>query len=468
MAPAASGWGAGARNHPRLLGIIVRRAEYAGSDHVIDRRLAHVAIDLTHLARDGVQGGARPVALALVRAFAQSAPELDVTLLTNQATDAELAYLDGPRLRRLLARREPDPERLPARMRSTLRSRVVSALPVGATLPLRRLYWSAWTGRRQRRLARAAHPDVVFSPLTTATPTDRATPLVAMVHDLQHVAYPAFFTRDQVALRQQALEELGQRAARLVCVSEHARQSLLAAADVDPARVVVIHHTLFDAPATPSTEETAATLQDLGAETGRFLLYPANFWPHKNHRALLRAMALYQRRRPAARLVLICTGSPSERTAELRALADDLGIGDLVRFPGYLPRRRLSALWLNCRALVFPSLFEGFGLPLLEAMACATPIVCSRVTSLPEVAGDAALYFDPLAPEEIAVAIEQIDTDADLRARLVGAGSRRLNTFGTVRDVAQRYLRVLADAAHAEPTATAAPAALSAPGPSQR
>jgi glycosyltransferase involved in cell wall biosynthesis len=264
--------------------------------------------------------------------------------------------------------------------------------------------------------------------------------VVAVVHDLQHAAYPNFFTPEQIAIRQRQLEDVVRCAARIVCVSETVRESLVSSMRVAAEQVTVSHHTLFEDPPSSSVEEATTLLHELDLEAGDFYLYPANFWPHKNHAALLGAIASY-RRHP-----LVCTGWPSEHLAKLVERTRALGVDGLVRFPGYVSGRDLAILLRTCRALVYPSLFEGFGLPLLEAMAVGAPIVCSRAASLPEVAADAALYFDPAQPMEIVSALERLDADQAVRGRLMARGRERLGAFGTPEQVAQRYLAVFDEA----------------------
>ena len=131
---------------------------------------------------------------------------------------------------------------------------------------------------------------------------------------------------------------------------------------------------------------------------------------------------------------------------DLRERICQMGLEEWIILPGYLLDDELVALLESCQALVFPSLFEGFGTPVLEAMAFGKPVLCSNVTSLPEVAGDAALYFHPERPMESVRTIERIETEPGLIASLVERGYRRLTTLGTPDDMAQEYLRVFRQA----------------------
>lgn len=410
--------------------------------------LRRIAVDLTQLRPGGENGGAKLVALSLVRQWAKLAPEVDITLLTVDRSHHELEPLDGPHVHRVCVMREPDPASLIAHARAAVRERLAATVPPQTLARLRMLYWAALHRKQRAEVPRAVNADLVFSPLTTASFFDPEVPLVALVHDLQHVYFPAFFTPEQRHLRQQQLEEACRRSDRVVCVSHHVRDSLLAATTVRPESVTVIYHALLQELPSASAAETGAVLHELGLTEGRFLLYPANFWPHKNHRVLLEALQAYVSRHPDSSLALVCTGAPNGLMEQLRKRAQRGGLAGRVMFPGHLPGPQLAALLQSCQALIYPSLFEGFGMPVLEAMACGKPVLCSNVASLPEVAGDAALFFDPTDAGAVERAIERVEIDAELVARLVERGRRRVVSFGTATDMAQSYLRLFRTVVH--------------------
>jgi glycosyltransferase involved in cell wall biosynthesis len=176
----------------------------------------------------------------------------------------------------------------------------------------------------------------------------------------------------------------------LIAISEHARQTLLGRYRLEHERVRTIHLGLDHDRLTPGA-----------AQREFFILYPANAWPHKNHPTLFEAYGLLQAERPGLRLVL--TGSGHER----------LALPDGVESRGRVPDSELVDLYRRAAALVFPSLYEGFGLPPLEAMACGCPAAVSNATSLPEVCGDAAAFFDPHSPEEMAGAVGRVLDDPE-------------------------------------------------------
>jgi glycosyltransferase involved in cell wall biosynthesis len=170
----------------------------------------------------------------------------------------------------------------------------------------------------------------------------------------------------------------------------------------------------------PKPEEIPSGLQKYALRENDFLLYPANFWPHKNHEVLFHAFA--DARHKLKKLSLVLTGAQDDRLRVLKTLACDLGIDPVVRYVGYVPKEDLPYFYRGARALVFPSLFEGFGIPIVEAFCCDCPVICSNTTSCPEIAGDGALLVNPSDPHEISAAIQRLERDPALRESLVKTG----------------------------------------------
>jgi len=176
----------------------------------------------------------------------------------------------------------------------------------------------------------------------------------------------------------------------------------------------------------------------------RFLLAVSTLHPHKNLDALLRAFAVFRRRHPDFRLV-VC-GMHGFSAGELQKLRDSLGLRDAVDFPGWIPREDLYGLFARAWAFLYPSLFEGFGLPVLEALAAGVPTACSAIEPLNSMAGEAALRFDPRDQEALLAAMCRITEDEALRRTLSGDGPARAAHFSW-RFTAQTTLEALEDAA---------------------
>jgi len=305
-----------------------------------------------------------------------------------------------------------------------------------------------WVWGEQRhvpRLAAAAGADLVHS-LASTGPARVAggPPRVTTVHDLHYAVAPeAHFGLRGLGMR--LLVPAAARASRrVIAISTATKQDVVRHIGVDPARIDVVPQGVTlpsnDLPATPD----AALRERLGLGDRPLLLSLAAKRPHKNVEGLIDALA---RIAPERRPVLVVPGYRTEHEASLRLRAAALAVGDLVRFPGWLPQEDVEGLWRACVAHVLPSFYEGFGLPVLEAMARGVPGACSDRASMPEVAGDAALLFDPDDAAAIATAIERLLTDARLRARLREAGLERAARFTwerTARETAASYERALA------------------------
>ena len=382
--------------------------------------LHNIAIDLTPILPGGESGGAKLVALTLVRQLGRLAPGCKFTLLTLGRNYDELAMLEADNVKRL---------RVDGESRTLKRSTTDGQ--VGA---------DAWS--RGPRVLRSIDADLLFCPFTAPTFHDPRSPVVSIVYDLLQVHYPKFLTATERAVRARQLAETARVADRIVCISDFTRSTLIRHVGVRGEQVVTIPIAYAGSLNRSFGSRDTSIFGRLGIEAGRFLLYPANFWPSKNHRLLLAALALYRARHPRSDLALVCTGSPGRQMDEVRDVAHRAGVGPWARFPGFVTDAELAALMEASLALIFPSLYEGFGMPILEAMAFGTPVLSSNAASLPDVVGDAALQFDPNRPVEMMDAIEAIERDSNLRDELVERGRARLAAFDGLDLLARRYLEV--------------------------
>ena len=257
---------------------------------------------------------------------------------------------------------------------------------------------------------------------------------VLVVPDIQHEYCPEFFAPGELEERRRIYTQSARRAAHICAISEFTRQTLIERLAIDPERITttpLAADPLFE-PGSPARGHHQDVLARYGLPPGEYLFYPGNTWPHKNHEVAVRALrALYDGHGLDPLLVL--TGSPRAAQGRLLEQIHAEGLGDRVRFLGYCPVEDMPALYEGAAALVFPSLFEGFGIPLVEAMWCECPIVSSNASSLPEIAGDAALLVDPRSPEQLAEAVARVLTDKAERQRLTERGQRRAREFSWAR-----------------------------------
>ena len=241
---------------------------------------------------------------------------------------------------------------------------------------------------RLREAMRIDELDAIHYPFTVMLPAPGDVPAATTILDLQHEEHPEFFSRAQLLYRRRFYRRPLLESRMVITISEHARRTILDRYPLDPESVRAIHLAVDHGTFTPD-----------GRPREAFLLYPANAWPHKNHARLFEAFALVRRERPELRLVL--TGAAHEA----------LAIPDGVESRGHVPLPELVELYRSAAAVVYPSLYEGFGIPCLEAMSCGAPVGASSVASLPEVCGDAAVYLDPTSVESIAEAIRRVLDD---------------------------------------------------------
>ncbi len=280
-------------------------------------------------------------------------------------------------------------------------------------------------------------PDVFFEP-AHVLPLTCPPASVVTVHDLGYEHFPEAHTAFQRwYLRLTTRWHV--RAARLLLADSRAtRDDLVNRYGADPSRIEVVYPGIdleaFGPVRDPAVLERVRARYAGGA---RYVLYVGTLQPRKNVERLVRAFARVAAEVPD--LVLVLAGKPGWHVAPLRRLMAREGLGERVRMPGYVPEEDLPALLSGAEVFAFPSLFEGFGFPVLEAQACGTPVLTSTASSLPEVAGDAALLVDPFDVGAIAAGLRALLDDADLRRRLVERGFANVQRFTWDRAARQVY-----------------------------
>jgi glycosyltransferase involved in cell wall biosynthesis len=285
------------------------------------------------------------------------------------------------------------------------------------------------------------HPvDVLFSPANFCAPLlPHGVPQVATIHDLQHVHLPANFSRAQRLFRTLLFALTTRRCRELIAISEFTRQDVSRNLGVPSDRITTILEGVDRAAAPSEAEKGRVRTAWKLPET--YFHYPAMLAPHKNHGLLVEALAL-ARQRSGRDLRLIFTGDPTDGLPRLMALAERAGVASFVRHLGFVPRGDVLPILAGARALLFPSSFEGFGLPILEANQCSVPVLASTAASIPEVAGDAAILLPPGAPGPWADAMVQV-LDDGLHAKLVSRGLHNVARFSWDRcaEETERVLR---------------------------
>jgi glycosyltransferase involved in cell wall biosynthesis len=237
-----------------------------------------------------------------------------------------------------------------------------------------------------------AGADVVHSPFTVPVPRTKL-PTVVTLHDLQHRDMPSFFSRAERAWRSVAYDRAARRATLVITPSEFSKQRIVEVLGVAPDRIEAIPHGIDHARFRPGpVDGDAAVLARLNLPQP-FLYYPANLWPHKNHARLIEAFGQLD-----SEMHLVLSGADYGRLSDLR-------LSDRVHHVGRLPFETLPAVYRRAGGVVYPSLYEGAGVPPLEAMACGCPVAASDIPPVRELCGDAAVLFDPEDVSAIAAAM---------------------------------------------------------------
>jgi glycosyltransferase involved in cell wall biosynthesis len=354
----------------------------------------HVGLNLIYLV-PGETGGMETYARELIPALVDARPDVRFTAFVNREADASA---EGPWC-------------------DTTGHVVV---PVHAA---NRSEWVRGEQLLLPRLAGRARVDLLHS-LGSTSPAHGRFRRVATIHDVIYRLFPAAHT----ALRARAMSVLvplsARRSHRIIVPSESTKSDIVQRLHIAPSKIDVVQLGVGSHPVAPTG--TGEVRRRLGLEGRELVLTASAKRPHKNLTRLLDAWALLP---PATRPVLVLPGYPTPHEEELRRHAAYLGLEPDTRFLGWVSPADLEALYALASCFVFPSLYEGFGLPVLEAMARGVPVACSDSGSLAEVAGDGALLFDPESPKAIAQAVQRIFEDVELASRLRLAGHERARRF---------------------------------------
>jgi glycosyltransferase involved in cell wall biosynthesis len=290
---------------------------------------------------------------------------------------------------------------------------------------------------------RQDRPDLLHVQYTA--PLACPVPVVVSVHDVSFLEHPEYFTRYRAWQLQWSVRRTVHRAAKILTGSEFSRSSILKVyGDLDEDKVVVVPNAAASEFRPISRESASAVMRDHFGITAPFVLSVGDLQPRKNQIGLIRAFARLVRAYPQLKQNLVLAGKETWFADQVHRAARDSGVADRIHFCGFVSDADLLQLYNACDLFVFPSFYEGFGLPALEAMACGRAVVCSHTSSLPEVVDGAAILFDPYALDEIARAMADLLLDGELRLRMERLGLQRAAHFSWQK-TAQRTLSVFHD-----------------------
>ncbi len=283
-----------------------------------------------------------------------------------------------------------------------------------------------------RNFCQSYKVDILFSPANFGVPLLQANiPQVITVHDLQHKYLKSYFSKAKYMQREILFRLSFAKAKKIIAISDFTRKGIIENYGLEENKIKTVYEGITDKFSINASD--LKEIQDKFQLKQNFFYYPAMLAPHKNHLMLLNAFSDTLQIMKDKQCNLVFSGYKDERWELIGSRIRSLGIKDRVIHLGYLTRRELFGVMTLATAMVFPSRFEGFGLPILEAMQCGTPVVASDCTSIPEVAGDAALLIKPEDQEGWTKALIQISADEKIRKKLTSRGTNNAKRFSWVK-----------------------------------
>ncbi len=356
-----------------------------------------VWVDLLRMEPGGANGGIKPLVYGLLKEMAALRWEpLRFIVLIQQALIEELKFLS-------------DADVIAARVDGT---------------------WQTTQGNEIKHmnpeeLARSYPAEVLYCPFGTSAFAQPDLPQVALLVDALHRDLPAALPIEEVNFREDNFKRIIAEADWIQTLANHGIERLSHHFGVHPTRCF---HT-YAAVQKSLTDESDATDDPAGIPPSPFFFYPANFWPHKNHEVLLAAYFRYVHQVEGTPWPLLLTGHADDRMNLLIEQRDALGLSEHVHFAGHLPNDAFRTVWQRAGALVFPSLHEGFGIPLVEAFEAGLPVIAAHASVLPEVGGDACAWIDPRDPRHIADTLAKVAQTPSLRDELIAQGKEQVKRF---------------------------------------
>ena len=359
------------------------------------RPLHTVWVDLMPLLPGGSNGGAKPFVLKLLQGLANQQPQTEFIATCRSNSLSNLQPLASKNLR------------------LTIKKRWSSDRPHGAQL--------------------------LFCPFGAANLSPEGLPIVSVFYDLQCLNYPMFFNRATRKQRQRNFHQQRRQSKHIAAISEYAKQEAIHHG-MRMEQIIAIPIRLSD------DQQAQHAITTVQAHCNPYILYPANLWPHKNHELLLTAWAMARQQGLPKDLKLICTGEGAARREWLEKITRELQLQDCVVFKGFVSDQALNALYKQTKGVIFPSLYEGFGMPIVEAMQRGIPLACSNNTACKEVSGNAALQFDPRCPQQLAEALIELSTNQTRREDLRQRGLKRSEYYQGLDVMVNEYWKLFQEA----------------------
>ncbi|GGI46246.1 hypothetical protein GCM10008018_16160 [Paenibacillus marchantiophytorum] len=394
-----------------------------------------VAIDVVPIRNTGEMGGAFQLVTELIKGLAQYNDKDQYFLLTAEWNHQYFESFEQYGIERVLVQASPVKVQPPIKkgFYYKVKRKIFNKIK---TLS-KKIFKTV--NQTKKSILRSRSIDVLFCPMSAINFSEPGIPTLSLIYDLQHKYYPQFFKEEELSVRDNFYSGICELADYVVCISEFTKDTLVDKLNYPKDRAEVVYISIQDRLDEISSEQQNETINKFGLNGKNYAYFPANFWPHKNHRILLLAMSILINKYPELDLHLCLTGSLLNQDTYFEEIINQMNLKDRVHHLGYVAEQEVSALMKRANFLIFPSLFEGFGIPVAEAMSMGVPVICSHNTSLPEVGGEAVLYFDPRKPEEIAEVMKNIMTNDSLRESLIRSGYKQVEKFDNSKMIEQYY-----------------------------
>lgn len=396
-----------------------------------------ILVDLLPVLPGGLNGGAKVMVIDLLNTMIRLSPHMDWILLIKPGVEKELECLKVSHVKFFILNDIPFILRFNAGIRflNLLRNKFSISNRVYSRI-FRILNTSIFYGIKTPQ---EIVFDLLFCPFTAPIFHQKHLPTVSVIYDLQYLTYPQFFEFEDFVHRKYVMKHACEKSKYLISISDYSKKSVMSSHKISENTVKSIPICLSQRLNMDLNSNEILNKYNISAK--KYFIYPANFWKHKNHEMLLLAFRMISDELHQD-ISLVLTGAPCERQKFLKKFVARQGLEKKILFLDYVSDDELAVLMKNSLALIFPSLYEGFGMPVVEAMSLGVPVLCSNVTSLPEVAGEAALLFDPKDLESMKKAMFFILQDETLRETLIQKGYIQAQKFSDIEQMATQYLDV--------------------------
>lgn len=374
-----------------------------------------IAVDVLSIRPDGSAGGATGFALELVKEFV-SKKDIQVMVL---CADWNIKYLK---------------DYLP---RNVQFCQVMGKSHLTGISVIDRILNFIKQKLKSKMVLTKNRVDILYCPFSAPTYKEKGIPTVSTILDIQHEFYPQFFEPHELAHRRKFYQDIVKKVERVTCISNYTKETFCEKYGFPVERA----QTIYIAIQNRFSKENDAILDRLNIRNQKYIVYPANFWEHKNHKLLLNAFAMYVHQNKDLKLVL--TGNPLEQTEYYSELLNAMKVSEYVIITGYVTNEELYSIMKNAKGLIYPSLFEGFGIPIVEAMHLHKLIASSNLTSLPEIGCESIYYFNPKKPDEILKGICYL-AENDITDEIIQEYDEKLQDYEMDKMV-DAYLKVFED-----------------------